>query len=132
LTSSTSRFCFWKKPKSIATGTGVRQTAPAFHDSLSLRGGPLSTGASDDVLHIGNFEKSIAGAARSASDCAPQPPSGAANAAAAPPRKRWRRFKTDRRSSLSLMETLLYRHDAASAQTPSRCAASALKCVDWK
>jgi hypothetical protein len=45
----------------MATGSGARQTAPAFQDSFSLRGAPVSGGVSNDVLQIGNSEKSIFG-----------------------------------------------------------------------
>src|SRR6476659_10229134 len=76
----------------MATGTGTRQTAPAFHDNFSFRGAPLSAGASDAVLQIGNCEKSMFGvAARNGNACAPNTPNGAANAAAAPPRNNVRR-----------------------------------------
>ena len=68
----------------MATGTGAKHTAPAFQDSFSLRGAPVSTGASDAVLQIGNSEKSIGGVARSDKACAPSAPSGPAKAAAAP------------------------------------------------
>src|SRR5437879_10863040 len=33
----------WKKPWSIAIGTGARQTAPAFHESFNLRGAQIET-----------------------------------------------------------------------------------------
>src|ERR1700726_618266 len=76
----------------MATGSGARQTAPAFQDSFSLRGAPVSGGASDDALQIGNSEKSMFGvAARNGKACAPNTPIGAANAPAAPARNSVRR-----------------------------------------
>src|ERR1700758_488255 len=82
----------------MATGTGARQTAPAFHDSFSLRGAPVSGGVSEEVWHSGNCEKSIAGAiAGGAKACAPRAPSGAAKAAARPAWSRCRRLKFDLR-----------------------------------
>src|SRR5882757_5270459 len=76
----------------MATGSGARQTAPAFHDNFSFRGAPVSGGASDDALQIGNSEKSMFGAAaRNGKACAPNTPIGAANAAAAPARNKVRR-----------------------------------------
>lgn len=69
----------------MATGSGARQTAPAFQDSFSLREAPVSAGALEDVWHNGNSEKSIAGvSARGAKAWVPSAPSGAANAAARP------------------------------------------------
>src|SRR5882762_11976065 len=74
----------------MATGSGARQTAPAFQDNFSFRGAPAS--ASDEVLQIGNSEKSMfAVAARNGNACAPNTPIGAANAAAAPARNKARR-----------------------------------------
>src|SRR6266542_4216289 len=79
----------------MATGIGARQTAPAFHESFNLRGAPITGGASDAVLQIGNSEKSIAGVAvRNGSACAPKTPRGAASAAAAPERNSVRRSST--------------------------------------
>src|ERR1700730_4348189 len=76
----------------MATGSGARQTAPAFQDNFSFRGAPVSGAASDEVLQIGNSEKSIFGAAaRNGNACAPNTPDGAANAAAAPARNNVRR-----------------------------------------
>jgi hypothetical protein len=76
----------------MATGSGARQTAPAFQDSFSFRGAPVSGAASDAVLQIGNSEKSIFDvAARNGNACAPNTPIGAANAAAAPARNSVRR-----------------------------------------
>jgi hypothetical protein len=75
----------------MATGSGARQTAPAFQESFNLRGAPVSAGASDAVLQIGNSEKSMGDACRNGNACAPHTPSGAANAAAAPPRNSDRR-----------------------------------------
>src|SRR5882757_7552354 len=76
----------------MATGSGARQTAPAFHDNFSFLGVPVSGGASDAVLQIGNSEKSMFGAAApNGKACAPYTPIGAANAAAAPPRNNARR-----------------------------------------
>src|SRR5882757_4660920 len=77
----------------MATGSGARHTAPAFHESFSLRGAPAIGGASDDALQIGNSEKSTAGAMpRSENAWAPTTPIGAATAAAAPARSRVRRL----------------------------------------
>src|SRR6266404_3378423 len=79
----------------MATGTGARQTAPAFHESFSLRGAPPIGGTSDAVLQIGNSDRSIAGAVTpNGSACAPKTPSGAASAAAAPERNSARRSST--------------------------------------
>src|SRR5882672_11559157 len=76
----------------MATGSGARQTAPAFHDNFSFRGAPVSGVASEEVLQIGNSEKSMLGvAARNGKACAPNTPIGAANAAAAPARNSVRR-----------------------------------------
>src|ERR1700733_10616392 len=82
----------------MATGSGARQTAPAFHDNLSFLGVPVSGGASEEVLQIGNSEKSILGAsAWNGKACAPSMPIGAANAAAAPARNKVRRSSNARR-----------------------------------
>src|SRR5260370_26379898 len=76
----------------MATGSGARQTAPAFQDNFSLLGAPVSGSASDEALQIGNSEKSMIGvAARNGTACAPNTPIGAANAAAAPERNSVRR-----------------------------------------
>src|ERR1700688_119888 len=76
----------------MATGSGARQIAPAFQDSFSFRGAPVSGGASDEVLQIGNSEKSMPGAGlRNGKACAPITPIGAASAAAAPLRNKVRR-----------------------------------------
>src|SRR5258706_5409744 len=76
----------------MATGSGARQTAPAFQDNFSFRGAPVSGAASDEVLQIGNSEKSIFGVAeRNGKACAPNTPDGAAKAAAAPARNNVRR-----------------------------------------
>src|SRR6266850_7706450 len=76
----------------MATGSGARQTAPAFQDNFSFRGAPVSGAASEEVLQIGNSEKSMFGAAaRNGKACAPNTPIGAANAAAAPARNKARR-----------------------------------------
>src|SRR5260221_12628850 len=77
----------------MATGSGARQTAPAFQDNFSFRGAPVSGAASDEVLQIGNSEKSLFGVAeRNAKACAPNTPNGAANPAAAPERNNVRRY----------------------------------------
>src|ERR1700738_2398021 len=76
----------------MVTGSGARQTAPAFQDNFSFRGAPMSGAASDDALQIGNSEKSILGVAeRNGKACAPNTPNGAANTAAAPARNNVRR-----------------------------------------
>jgi hypothetical protein len=76
----------------MATGSGARQTAPAFQDNFSFRGAPVSGAASDEALQIGNSEKSmLCVAARNGKACAPNTPIGAANAAAAPARNNARR-----------------------------------------
>src|SRR6266852_6708656 len=76
----------------MATGSGARQTAPAFQDNFSFRGAPASGAASDEALQIGNSEKSIFGVAeRNGNACAPNTPNGAANAATAPARNNVRR-----------------------------------------
>src|SRR5258705_13491094 len=76
----------------MATGSGARQTAPAFQDNFSLRGAPVSGAASDEALQMGNSEKSIFGvAARNGNARAPNTPIGVANAAAAPARNKARR-----------------------------------------
>ena len=62
----------------MATGSGARQTAPAFQDNFSFRGAPVSAGASDEALQIGNSEKSMFGVAlRNGKACAPNTPVGA-------------------------------------------------------
>ena len=130
--SSTSRLCFWKKPCSMATGTGARQTAPAFQDSFSLRGAPVSAGASEAVRHSGNSEKSIAGRDR-------------------PRRKGLRAKRTERRGesrrssrleqsvgrvqSAALVfvvhqSPLLRWHGSAIRAAASRCACSVRSCVE--
>src|ERR1700749_1195970 len=82
----------------MATGSGVRQTEPAFQESFSLRGAPVSGGASEEVLQSGNCEKSISGAiARGVNACAPMTPAGPANAAAIPARSTVRRSKAELR-----------------------------------
>src|ERR1700722_11296073 len=63
----------------------ARHTAPAFHDSFSLRGAPVRAGASEAVLQSGNWEKSMPEkTARGEKACAPSAPAGPANAAARP------------------------------------------------
>src|ERR1700733_14234832 len=91
----------------MATGSGARQTAPAFQDSFSFLGAPVSGGASEAVLQIGNSEKSISGAAaRSGKACAPSTPIGAAKAAAAPARNKVRR-SSNARSFLVFLDIVL-------------------------
>src|ERR1700730_647965 len=76
----------------MATGSGARQTAPAFQDNFSFRGAPVSGAASDEALQLGNSEKSTFGvAAGNGNACAPITPNGAANAVAAPARNNVRR-----------------------------------------
>src|ERR1700710_111220 len=75
----------------MATGSCTEHTAPAFQDTRSLRGAPVSGGASDEALQIGNSEKSIADAALNGKACAPNTPIGAPSAAAAPARNKVRR-----------------------------------------
>src|SRR3981189_373316 len=87
----------------MATGSGARQTAPAFQDNFSFRGAPVSGGASEEVLQIGNSEKSMFGAAaRNGKACALNTPIGAANAAAAPARNNVRRSSNASSRFLSL------------------------------
>src|ERR1700730_4091669 len=87
----------------MATGRGARQTAPAFQDNFSFLGAPVSGAASDEVLQIGNSEKSMFGvAARNGKACAPSTPIGAVNAAAAPAPSNVRRS----RKSLSCLVSL--------------------------
>src|SRR6266581_6675852 len=109
----------------MATGTGARQTAPAFHESFSLRGAPAIGGTSDAVLQIGNSEKSIAGvAARNGSACAPKTPRGAASAAAAPERNSARRSSTGLPGCFSFDILLLLMpqaRDHARATRDARC-----------
>src|SRR5260221_14702701 len=76
----------------MATGSGARQTAPAFQDNFSFRAAPVRGAASVEVLQIGNSEKSIfVVAERNGKACAPNTPNGAANTAAAPERNNVRR-----------------------------------------
>src|SRR3982074_2272014 len=87
----------------MATGTGARHTAPAFHESLSLRGALVNAGVSDAALQIGNSEKLIGGAARRDSACAPKGPGGRTKTGAAPACTRRRRLTADTRFSSRLM-----------------------------
>src|ERR1700730_9061777 len=102
----------------MATGSGARQTAPAFQDSFSFRGAPVSGGESDEVLQIGNCEKSMSGvAARNGKACAPNMPIGAANDAAAPARSIVRR-SSNALSFISLdIFSCFERHGAAIGAT---------------
>ena len=103
----------------MATGSGARQTAPAFQDNFSFRGAPVSGGALEAVWQIGNSEKSIAGgAARNGKACAPNTPIGAANAAAAPLLSKVRRSSSDPLLCISRHSLLLFdRHSAAVGAT---------------
>src|SRR3981189_875159 len=108
----------------MATGSGARQTAPAFHDNFSFRGAPVSAGASDAVLQIGNSEKSMPGvAARNGKACAPYTPIGAANAAAAPARSNVRRSSSVLScfTSSDISSPAFERHSAAVGATHCCC-----------
>src|SRR5258708_376851 len=100
----------------MATGSGARQTAPAFQDSFSFRGAPVGGGASEEVLQIG---KSMAGvAARNGKACAPNMPIGAANTAAAPARNNIRRLSNALSCiSLDIFVSCFRRHGAAIGAT---------------
>src|SRR5258707_12477800 len=103
----------------MATGSGARQTAPAFQDSFSFRGAPVGGEPSEEVLQIGNCEKSMSGvAARNGKARAPNMPIGAANTAAAPARNNIRRLSNALSCiSLDIFFSCFRRHGAAIGAT---------------